>query len=445
VTGSEQSRLDVGIVTIQELFGANELKIPDYQRPYKWSRKHVLQLMDDLLFHQNKSRFRIGSVVLHKAEYQDALNIVDGQQRIVTLGLILYVLDVENHNPLMQEDFNKLLLAQSISRENIQNNYAAIKQRFGSLDKHGKNSLKDFILKKCEVVKVVLNDISEAFQFFDSQNSRGKSLEPYDLLKAFHLREMQGNSEEERMLCVKTWEKAASEGKLKELFDNYLFRLRAWHRKQSGMYFSRDNIELFKGVTLSREQSYPYLQRYKMIEYAVNNPLADIAYPFQLNQVIINGKRFFEYVEHYLEACEQITVFDADKALDFGKDIEDIKEMFNVLATYNGRHRTGDQYTKNLFLAALLTYRDKFGDAEIEDAVKLCFRWSYAIRLENYAVRLATMDNKALEKNSLLHCIDMALTPQDVLSYAVPRIEEKRKGLEEVKRLFLAGDIINDE
>lgn len=40
-------------------------------------------------------------------------------------------------------------------------------------------------------------DISEAFQFFDSQNARGKALYPHDLLKAYHLREMAGVSEEE--------------------------------------------------------------------------------------------------------------------------------------------------------------------------------------------------------------------------------------------------------
>lgn len=30
------------------------LKIPDYQRPYKWKIKNVNQLIDDILFHKDK-------------------------------------------------------------------------------------------------------------------------------------------------------------------------------------------------------------------------------------------------------------------------------------------------------------------------------------------------------------------------------------------------------
>ena len=44
--------------------------------------------------------------------------------------------------------------------------------------------------------------LSEAFQLFDSQNNRGKSLEPHDLLKAYHLRKQY--SEDEKI--VEKWE-----------------------------------------------------------------------------------------------------------------------------------------------------------------------------------------------------------------------------------------------
>ena len=64
-----------------------------------------------------------------------------------------------------------------------------------------------FFLEKCTLVEVVLDNISEAFQFFDSQNARGKDLEPHDLLKAFHLREMNNfSTEEERKKAVEKWE-----------------------------------------------------------------------------------------------------------------------------------------------------------------------------------------------------------------------------------------------
>ena len=39
------------------------LRIPSYQRPYKWLPKHVNQLIDDILNHRTKSCYRLGTVV----------------------------------------------------------------------------------------------------------------------------------------------------------------------------------------------------------------------------------------------------------------------------------------------------------------------------------------------------------------------------------------------
>ena len=75
-------------------------------------------------------------------------------------------------------------------------------------------------------MKVVIDDVSEAFQFFDSQNARGKDLEPHDLLKAYHLREMNRTStEQERLDTVREWENMEP-GKLSDLFSQYLYRIK---------------------------------------------------------------------------------------------------------------------------------------------------------------------------------------------------------------------------
>ena len=41
---------------------------------------------------------------------------------------------------------------------------------------------------------LTLKNPDEAFQMFDSQNTRGRALYPTDLLKAFHIRERSGRS-----------------------------------------------------------------------------------------------------------------------------------------------------------------------------------------------------------------------------------------------------------
>ena len=70
------------------------LKIPEYQRPYKWGIKNINQLIDDILLFNDKKSYRLGTVVLHRDE--DNLFIVDGQQRTITLFLIAYIMHPKN-------------------------------------------------------------------------------------------------------------------------------------------------------------------------------------------------------------------------------------------------------------------------------------------------------------------------------------------------------------
>ena len=69
-----------------------KLQIPNYQRPYKWTAKNVVQLLDDIIEAKtsNKEVYRVGTLILHQAEKNQPLyNIVDGQQRIITFSLML--------------------------------------------------------------------------------------------------------------------------------------------------------------------------------------------------------------------------------------------------------------------------------------------------------------------------------------------------------------------
>ena len=72
------------IVTIRELLKEN-LTIPGYQRPYRWSTESAVTLVADSYgaFINKVSEYRIGSVVLHREVDENKtvkLNVVDGQQ-----------------------------------------------------------------------------------------------------------------------------------------------------------------------------------------------------------------------------------------------------------------------------------------------------------------------------------------------------------------------------
>ncbi len=65
------------IIKVKELLTNDNLKIPSYQRPYKWTTKNVNQLIDDVLIHKEKSEYRLGTLVVHN--HNGVSDIVDGQ------------------------------------------------------------------------------------------------------------------------------------------------------------------------------------------------------------------------------------------------------------------------------------------------------------------------------------------------------------------------------
>ena len=85
------------VKSISEVLQNRSLKIPEYQRPYKWERRHIRNLFNDVreAIEKNKSEYRIGSVILHKKDDIN-IDIVDGQQRLISISLLMYCLDKNN-------------------------------------------------------------------------------------------------------------------------------------------------------------------------------------------------------------------------------------------------------------------------------------------------------------------------------------------------------------
>lgn len=285
-------------------------------------------------------------------------------------------------------------------------------------------------MHKCQLVYVILNNLSEAFQFFDSQNARGKELEPYDLLKAFHLREMAKNSEQDRINCVSAWENEVSPDdktiNLHTIMSNILFRIRRWAVGQSGTNFNRHNIDVFKGVNL-QGKLYRFTESLRALDYMVDQYNEDsirhwdqqkMPYPFLVDQTILNGKRFFEYIQHYIHIYQILFI---DKK-------SELKDILQTINNYEGRNRTGDHYIRNLFYCTIIYYYDKFGDVELKKAGEICFIWSYRIRLEQNRVVIESIDNEARHDLGLFHTIKQALHPHDVLSYKIKPMPDKING-----------------
>ena len=388
------------ILKIDDVLELN-LRIPDYQRPYKWTIKHVQQLLDDLLTHfRNQEQvYRIGTVVIHK----DGKNfdIVDGQQRLITLSLLLHSLGSEK-NLLNQP------LTHSISKNNVINNYEFIKNYSISDTK----AFKKYLLEICEMVYVELDDLDEAFQFFDSQNARGKPLESYDLLKAYHLREMRNELDEIIYQCVECWEKSAMSddiNNLDKIINYILFRLRRWHYQEYAEVFISDELDIFKGV--SKGADYPYL----------NGLLTG----FQVNQTLFNGKCFFDYIKFYMGIYEQLFRKETGLLEQFeqidGTNLE--TGLINFLDNYKNSNRVGDQYLRNLFECAILLYFDKFGNNNLSEFVAKAFFWVYRIRIEKDRISFKTIEKAAHDKYGLLYHIEKSVTPEQVIRFIAKKNE----------------------
>lgn len=161
------------IISIESLFKRN-LSIPKYQRTYKWQQKNISDLLDDISNAiEDRKRFsnfkyRIGTIILNKNN--DVLDIVDGQQRVVSLLLIMLYLDGGFTSPIASLTFsNKETLS------NLHSNYAFIKNWFSSKNAEFKSDVKESFSSLLEVVVFSVDELSEAFQLFDSQNTRGKT------------------------------------------------------------------------------------------------------------------------------------------------------------------------------------------------------------------------------------------------------------------------------
>jgi Protein of unknown function DUF262 len=440
------------IISVYKLLADPALNIPKYQRPYKWTGKHINQLFSDIAIHKDKSAYRLGTIVLHQEG--KTKNIADGQQRTITLLLAARALIQRNKEKnLERKDLQERLLelervmvnpnfTSEISQKNIHTNYlevARIVSRADFTEAHI-----EFFLNKCQVVVVALNDVSEAFQFFDSQNTRGRDLEPHDLLKAYHLREFSLRDKPLKAATVARWESSDTED-LATLFSQYLYRIRNWSKGVSARYFSKDDIDLFKGVNIDTVASYPYVEQLRIAHHFVDHyngqyerkiDAHERCFPFHLDQIIINGRRFFELISHYQAKVKRIRV-------EYGKDHELVegldgfaKEIMDTLNSYPARTRSGDCYVRTMFDCLLIYYIDKFGHEDISRAIEKIFVWAYSLRLNMQVVQLASMDNHVLKTN-LFRLIKEATRPADFINCSLPVLSDKKSTkTEEIEALF---------
>ncbi len=403
------------ILTTNQLL-KEKLEIPPYQRPYVWERENVMQMLSDIAnsMEQGIRKYRIGSIILHQKG--DIWDIVDGQQRITTLSLIKRALAEIcgiSHN-LPNLEYNHIS-----SWEHISKNYQIIKEWLDKIaDKREKFS--KYLDEHCEYVVVRItgpHSLSLAFKVFDSQNGRGKTLEAYNLLKAYHLRAMNEAEEAIKIECDRKWEGSAryaqvSDGMtytydiLKHLFDEQLYRTRIWSRNKEAWNFSKKDIDEFKGMRIDKTHAaaLPF-QNKQLLLYTtekfyqlflketmptcsrfINGDGREINPFVSINDPIVNGEFFFSYTQTYAEIYKKLFLeLDSYQLLKF-------KEFYkHYCLNYSGHWRTGDNYIREMYKSMIMLLFDRFGERGLNDYYEYLYVLAYIKRIQNQRVTYQTV------------------------------------------------------
>jgi len=380
------------ILSIDQLLG-RELQIPPYQRPYKWTKKNITDLLLDIETSIREAKkykdfkYRVGTVILHANTEEGKLtyDIVDGQQRLLSFLLLKRCLDPNFTCKLLSAKFSD-----KVTQKNLHKNYKAIREWFAFAPAGMHKDFKDAMKEHLEVVVITVNEISEAFQLFDSQNSRGRALYPHDLLKAYHLRVMSGKKGEER--AVEEWE-AKDPKAIAELFRDYLFPIWHWARRRKCGGFTTADIDLYKGVEPDSEYAYAYRVRRTGARYQITEPFPA-------------GRDFFKMVHHYMQMLK-----DLKREIAVNPALQEVKEILiassgrdkkNTLITSAeeldealDRQPVGFRHACRLFFCALLCYYDRFGVLDAR-AVKRLFTWAMMLRVNMQHLGFASINKYAI-------------------------------------------------
>ena len=227
----DEERLDeesvcLATAPLGKLFN-NKLIIPDYQRNYCWEDKQVNDLWNSLIEipNDNNSAYHLGTIILQKTE-DGSYAVIDGQQRLVTLSLIVKALNYLGENPLLKQKFRS-----QQSRDHIANAKYLIEHLKES--KKGTINCQKIIHNLVFTVLILKEGrLDLAYTFFSNENSKGVPLSDYDLLKAHHLRHI--SSEEQAEHLAGRWNNMVENDYplLEQTAARYLLPLRKWMRKQ---------------------------------------------------------------------------------------------------------------------------------------------------------------------------------------------------------------------
>ncbi len=369
--GEQIETVELHTRTLGELFNLESnkqwgtLTIPDYQRAYEWNSYHVKNLLSDTFEASLRDiDYLMGTIIVHQNDTK--LDIVDGQQRLITLSILLNAFNNENDSPLLNAEFDNVK-----SFYFIKNTQQEIQLFLHSKDNIKITEYLKFIRDKLKFNILIIKNgsLDLAYTFFDSLNSKGKSLSDFDLLKAHHLMFIPEENESLARIHNDFWQEYDSFHP--ELFSSILRRIRMWNRglDRDVIASRNDFYEFISTVEPSEfEQNEHVFNRYMqpnifkswhrendsvVLNMKYGNNDWESTLPFEIPQTLEGGDSFFLYAKRYhllYKLLFHSKVENRPSALQFVYDL--------ATAIDNDK-------LSMAFKAIMLLYYDKFGENRI--------------------------------------------------------------------------------
>ncbi len=297
--------------TFTEL-GANFL-IPDYQRPYSWKKDECETLWEDLYnfafpedksFDHKKDEYFLGTIVTFKNEY-DQNEVIDGQQRLITLLLLLrafYEVLPEDKTKIKNNvaeciwytdedgnpDENRLKVESEVATDEhiselkkiikegqtsktdkslYAQNFRYFQNKIGEFIKEDPTNfskLPQRIMKNCIILPIETNSQSTAFRIFTTLNDRGLPLSDSDIFKSQFYKFFRNQGKQAKENFVNRWKEIETicndifhprrGTPTDDLFMKYMYYLLAKENTKSDtfkglrIYYEKNDYEILKSA-----------------------------------------------------------------------------------------------------------------------------------------------------------------------------------------------------
>ena len=210
-------------LSISRLLGSDneQYVIPAYQRRYSWKQHQVQDVWDDLKILEAADSHLFGTIVClagHHTAGVNQLELVDGQQRLTTIGILLHCLldrlkserqvddardlaRLLNARALGGESQPKILLdsldakqfarhangdlTEPVDNPRLLQAFDLLRTRVADLSLEQASSLLYRLKNQAVIIRLDVSEAKDAFKLFETINNRGLRLSATDIVKNF--------------------------------------------------------------------------------------------------------------------------------------------------------------------------------------------------------------------------------------------------------------------